>query len=116
MSIDLGEAIICKACGGPSTISSPCRCNGSTVYKHEPKEDCPGRSQHRCKYCGECHSVFAICSSHPSYNPGIIPDNSKECTIESLYNELGSLKWIGADEGWNEAIEAVRKHIQRNIK
>ena len=32
--------------------------------------------------------------------------------LENLYKELGTLKWIGADEGWELAIDAVRKHIR----
>jgi len=32
--------------------------------------------------------------------------------LENLYKELGTLKWMGSDEGWTLAIEAVRKHIR----
>lgn len=32
-----------------------------------------------------------------------------------LYEDLGKLKWIGADEGWDLAIEAVRKEILRRL-
>jgi hypothetical protein len=28
-----------------------------------------------------------------------------------LYNSLGTMRWMGADEGWELAIEAVRKEI-----
>jgi len=32
--------------------------------------------------------------------------------IEDIDNELGKLKWVGDDEGWNKAIETVRKELR----
>ena len=32
--------------------------------------------------------------------------------LERLRDELGTLKWTGADDGWDRAVEAVRKHIE----
>jgi hypothetical protein len=31
--------------------------------------------------------------------------------LVKLYLELDTLRWLGADEGWDLAIEAVRKRI-----
>lgn len=33
-----------------------------------------------------------------------------------VYNDLGTIKWAGADESWDIAIEAVRKDIFNKIK
>lgn len=32
--------------------------------------------------------------------------------IKDLDQELGKVKWMGADPGWDKAIEAVRKEIK----
>ena len=32
-----------------------------------------------------------------------------------MVEELDKLKWIGADEGWELAIEAVQKHLMKKI-
>lgn len=32
--------------------------------------------------------------------------------LERLRDELGTIKWAGEDEGWELAIEAVRKHLE----
>jgi hypothetical protein len=37
-------------------------------------------------------------------------------TLEDLYNELGTMKWAGADDGWDLAINAVRKKIAESLK
>jgi hypothetical protein len=36
-------------------------------------------------------------------------------TLEELYDDLGKLKWLGADEGWDLAIEAVRTKIREEV-
>ena len=33
-------------------------------------------------------------------------------TIRDLDQEFSKVKWIGEDEGWNAAIEAVRREIK----
>lgn len=35
--------------------------------------------------------------------------------LARLYFELNTLRWIGADEGWELAIAAVRKRIAQEI-
>lgn len=35
--------------------------------------------------------------------------------LKKLYNELGTLQWIGEDKGWDLAIEAVRSRISTMI-
>ena len=37
-------------------------------------------------------------------------------TLLNLRYELGKLKWMGADDGWDAAIEAVRKHCLEESK
>jgi hypothetical protein len=32
--------------------------------------------------------------------------------VKDLDNELTKIKWVGDDEGWNKAIEAVRKELK----
>ena len=32
--------------------------------------------------------------------------------IKDLDNELSKIKWVGDDDGWNKAIEAVRKELK----
>jgi len=32
--------------------------------------------------------------------------------VKDLANELTKIKWVGDDEGWNKAIEAVRKELK----
>lgn len=32
--------------------------------------------------------------------------------IEDIDNELGKLKWVGEDDGWNNAVEAIRKELR----
>lgn len=32
--------------------------------------------------------------------------------VKDLDNELSKIKWVGDDEGWNKAIEAVRKELK----
>ena len=112
-------------------------------------DECPGRSQVKCKKCGKCHSVFKDCdgigdfpvvtpSDKPSLSDGGIgtPDDydwfgyydeqeveavcnidvGKNEGIRELYDELGNLSWDSDDEGWNEAIAAVRLAIKDIIQ
>lgn len=37
-------------------------------------------------------------------------------TLKELYNELGTLQWMGIDEGWDLAIEAVRERIREGLE
>ena len=32
--------------------------------------------------------------------------------VKDLDNELSKITWVGDDEGWNKAIEAVRKELK----
>lgn len=36
--------------------------------------------------------------------------------IKDLDSELSKIKWVGDDEGWNKAIEAVRKELNNRYK
>ena len=33
------------------------------------------------------------------------------CRLTKLWHELGQMRWAGADEGWDRAIEAVRSRL-----
>ncbi len=104
----VGETVRCDKCGRYNNIGTTCSCL---------TEDCPGRSQGRCEYCGNCHSVFAVCNMNPDYSDGIINEPKKYHTdLNKLYDELGSMKWIGMDSSWDMAIDAVRKEIVKRIR
>jgi len=34
-----------------------------------------------------------------------------ELIVKDLYDDLGKMKWVGSDSGWDLAIDAVRKHL-----
>lgn len=36
--------------------------------------------------------------------------------VKDLDSELSKIKWVGDDEGWNKAIEAVRKELMNRYK
>lgn len=38
--------------------------------------------------------------------------NERMQELKRLFDELGTLKWAGADDGWDKAVAAVRKHIE----
>ena len=103
-------------------------------------DPCPGRSQKKCPYCRKCHSVFEICKDNPNYmtginidelipapmpeyvHPGTITTSSHTLwpvkdtkDLEELYDELGKCNWLGADDGWDRAIDTVREHIREKI-
>ena len=42
-------------------------------------------------------------------------ESARNIALRNLRHDLGTLKWIGADEGWELAIEAVRKEIGRRV-
>ena len=109
------------------------------------KDPCPGRSQSKCEYCGECHGLFTICDKNPNYQegftgpstmdpldlyptlypphlaPGVITtgttsvEEPTSSDLEDLYDELGKCNWLGADAGWDRAIDTVRAHIKEKL-
>ena len=36
--------------------------------------------------------------------------------VKDLDTELSKIKWVGDDEGWNKAIEAVRRELLNRYK
>lgn len=38
---------------------------------------------------------------------------ARRIALLNLHRELGTLKWVGSDDGWYLAIKAVREHISR---
>jgi hypothetical protein len=36
--------------------------------------------------------------------------------VKDLDNELSKIKWVGDDEGWNKAIEAIRTELKTRYK
>jgi ribosomal protein S14 len=107
----------CMVCGGSHAIELPCP---NIEIGNTPRtEECPGRSQHKCKYCGKCHNILEICWKNPGvthHKPINVPALKPAYTLEDLYDELGTLKWTGTSDGWEVAIIAVRKHILELIK
>lgn len=92
--------MLCPECGHDDTPDDPCWCTFSTTST--------------CTSCGATGSH--LCTSLPFIKEDPIPTNKD---LEDLYNELGSLKWIGKDtsEGrsWDSAIDAVREEIRGRI-
>ncbi|RLF65352.1 MAG: hypothetical protein DRN30_04140, partial [Thermoplasmata archaeon] len=78
------------------------------------KEDCAGRSQHKCGQCGKCLGIFEPCDCQDEVyqsNPiAMVPT-----ALEKLYDELGTYKWVDKDAKWNHAIQAVRTHIKDQL-
>ena len=46
----------------------------------------------------------------------IVPKIIKQETIIEVHNDLNKLRWVGSDEGWNLAIEAVQKHLKEKLE
>ena len=38
------------------------------------------------------------------------------CRLTKLWQELGQMRWAGADEGWDRAIEAVRNRLDKECQ
>jgi len=41
-----------------------------------------------------------------------LPASIIKNVLVDLDNEFGKLKWVGTDEGWNRAVEALRKELR----
>jgi len=88
----------CNICGEKSTLTDPCNCKKPPISFQDIAEH------------------FEKVTIHNK--PGVITTGTStgnslpEYTLEDLYDELGKLKWLGADDGWDKAIEAVREHIK----
>jgi hypothetical protein len=39
-------------------------------------------------------------------------ERARQEALEELYRDLGTLKWMGSDEGWQLAIDAVREAVR----
>lgn len=50
------------------------------------------------------------------FSGGYIKANLDRKTLEFIFNDLGKLKWLGNDDGWDEAISAVRRKLYKTIK
>lgn len=47
-----------------------------------------------------------------SYPGDSYPDALTKLIVKDILSELGKVKWMGDDEGWDKAIEAVVKELQ----
>lgn len=127
-------AMYCPNCYKPVSLQSPCDCQlggkaiewqdyevPTTESPYKAKDKCPGKSQSPCPNCGKCLGIFEDCGCMPVHVPIGIDTTIlgtgtiKAKPLEELYEELGKLKWLGENEGWNAAIEAVRKHLASQI-
>jgi len=43
-------------------------------------------------------------------------DKGYEKTLYDTNKDLGTIKWLGSDEGWDLAIEAVQKSLIQKLK
>ena len=101
----------CSLCGKlntPGIEGGGCNCWKGNVHQSLP----PGRSEKDCKECGKRHSIFYDCISTIH---SVKPRPKAPTDLTKLYDELGTIKWIGVDKGWEEAIEAVRQHIKGKL-
>ena len=118
--IDYGR--ICPKCGKYSSPGAACVC-GEPIYINT-----------RCNICGEKNTLLEPCRCNkkvetfgdvinivkPSeFKRGdctvkIDPEDTKD-DLRDLYDELGKLKWVEDDIGWDDAIKAVRDHIRKQL-
>lgn len=47
-----------------------------------------------------------------AYTGDAFPNALVRHLVKDIDNELGKIKWVGDDEGWNKAVEAVRKELR----
>ena len=82
----------CSVCGKFTSLGEPCDCNSKCSTKAIEGSKIGSRLILATTKCAE-----------------------KTTPLEELYNELGTLKWIGSDNGWDKAIEAVRTEIKKRL-
>ena len=46
-----------------------------------------------------------------NYPGDALPSAMAHHILKDLYEELGKMKWMGEDEGWDRAIKAVREEL-----
>lgn len=46
-----------------------------------------------------------------TYPGDALPSAMAHHLLKDLYEELGKMKWMGEDEGWDRAIKAVREEL-----
>lgn len=129
----IGWASTCPGCGESNSLTDyQCTCGTINTFLDETIDNSFEQRQivPVCKYCGEKHGDLTICSEHPvSRNiayilndpllPGKITTSSTTLPeisdLEELYTELGKLSWLGKDEGWDDAVAAIRAHIAKKL-
>lgn len=106
-------SIMITGCGALNSANTPeCNCSCGS-----DKDWCPtsptivSKSINICKHCGSWHGPFEVCPITIAKEPETKDDKS----LEELYDELGKLKWLGSDRGWDLAIEAVRARIKEML-
>ena len=106
----------CNQCGEKSTLLEPCGCHKS--HQGYGVETCP-----KCNIL-KMVGVTCNCEEVTIYKEqGVITTTSTteapistDKDLEELYDELGTLKWIGGDsKDWDLAIDAVREHIRTRL-
>jgi hypothetical protein len=58
-------------------------------------------------YCTRDKGHEGPCAAHPASEPK---------ALTALHKELGQLRWMGADEGWDRAIKSVRARIAELLR
>lgn len=96
------DSSVCSIYGKVTNLLNPCGCNSGHTYK--------GLSD-----------LVEDYQRHQSPPPTFITTGSTEwpeenTDLEDLFNELGTSKWLGIGHGWDDAIEAVRKHIAGKLQ
>lgn len=85
-------------------------CKGTKVYQVSNLE---------FEECNKCKGKGYIIETKSDLNVDVTNELVRQTKIDSLlevYNDLGTMKWAGADDSWDTAIEAVRKDLFNKIK
>jgi len=95
--IGYGIKTPCSVCGKFVSIGEPCDCNAKKTIKY--------------RVLGP-----SVSETHNTGTSAVNTSATSMCRLEDLYNDLGTLKWLGSDDGWDRAIEAVRAEIKKRLE
>jgi hypothetical protein len=88
-----------------SILGACCGVSGKEIEMTEPikPEETPEQTVKDCLTVG-------------SPPPAAVVAYLESRRLVRLFDELGTVRWMGADDGWDRAIEAVRARIQEEYQ
>lgn len=90
-------------------------CDSSSEY--QSKFECMGCYEKITDYVEECNQGGETTKvEKEKIGRKELVIRTKINSLLEIYNDLGTMKWAGADESWDTAIEAVRKDLFNKIK